>query len=140
VLTTKIDAWHHSVLPPSRQQRLESLTTLLRSLADAGLGAASIITNLHHWRIIPLMERELHIFEMSDATNPSSLVSSRLLQERFLLEYVATRVRRAVILKWVPHSDDDLWSFVMLPDTPPVSAPLLLGFSYRICVGLDDFY
>jgi hypothetical protein len=25
----------------------------------------------------------------------------------------------------VPHSDDDLWSFVMLPDAPLVSALLL---------------
>jgi hypothetical protein len=31
------------------------------------LGAASILTNLHHRQIIPLMERELCIYEMSDA-------------------------------------------------------------------------
>jgi hypothetical protein len=71
---------------------------------------ASIITNFHHRRIIPLMERELRIFEMSDTTNPMSLVRSRLLQERLLKEYAATRVRRAFNLKVVSHSDDDLWS------------------------------
>jgi hypothetical protein len=49
----KTDAWHHGVSPSSRQERLESLTNMLRSLADAGLGAASILTNLHHRRIIP---------------------------------------------------------------------------------------
>jgi hypothetical protein len=94
---------------------LESLTSALRSLADAGLGTASILANLHHRRIIPLMERELRIFEMSDAANPTSLARSRLLEDRLLPEYAATRARRAVSLKSVPHSHDDLWSFVMLP-------------------------
>jgi hypothetical protein len=137
----KTDAWHHDVSPPSRQQRLESLTTALLSLADVRLGAASIITNLHHRWIVPLMEWEVRIFEMSNAANPLSLARSRLLQERLLPEYAATRARRAVSLKWVPHSDDDLWSFVMLPDAPPVSAPLLLlGFPCHIRVSLDDSY
>jgi hypothetical protein len=40
------------------------------------------------------MERELSIFEMSDAANPVSLAHSRLLQERLLKEYAATRARR----------------------------------------------
>jgi hypothetical protein len=91
VLTAKTDAWHHDVSPSSRKQRLESLTTALRRLADAGLGGASIIANFHHRRIVPLMERELCIFEMSDATNPISLALSQLLQEHLLKEYVATR-------------------------------------------------
>jgi hypothetical protein len=38
------------------------------------------------------------------------------LQERPPKGYVATRARCAVNLKVVPHNDDDLWSFVMLPD------------------------
>jgi hypothetical protein len=122
----KTDAWHHGVSPPARQRRLESLTTTLWRLADAGLGAAPIIANFHHRRVVPLMERKLCIFEMSDATNPMSLARSLLLQKRFPQEYAATRVRRAVSLKSVPHTNDDLWSFVMLPDAPPVSALLLL--------------
>jgi hypothetical protein len=77
-------------------------------LTDAGLGAASIIANLHHRRVVPLMERELCIFKMSDAINPVSLARSRLLQEHFPKEYATTRARRSVILKSVPHSDDDL--------------------------------
>jgi hypothetical protein len=75
----KTDAWHYDVSPSSRQQRLESLTTALWCLADAGLGAASIVANFHHQRIVPLMERELYIFEMSDTANPVSLACSRLL-------------------------------------------------------------
>jgi hypothetical protein len=62
MLMAKTDAWHHGVSPSSCQQRLESLTTELWSLADAGLGAASVLANLHHRRIVPLMERELRIF------------------------------------------------------------------------------
>jgi hypothetical protein len=126
MLMAKTDAWHHDVSPSSRQQRLaESFTTALRRLADAGLGAVSIIANFHHRRVVPLMERELRILEMSDAANPTSLARSQLLQERLLSVYTATRARRAVSLKSVPHSDDDLWLFMMLPDAPAVSASLL---------------
>jgi hypothetical protein len=120
---------------------LESLTDELQSLADAGLGAASILANLHHRRIVPLMERELRIYEMNNAANPTSLARSRLLQEHLLPEYAAMRARRAISLKWVPHSDDDLWSFFMLPEALPVSMlPLLLRFLRCNCVGFDDPY
>jgi hypothetical protein len=104
---------------------LESLTDAMQSLADAGLGAASILANLQHRRIVLLMERELRIFKMNNAANPTSLARSRLLQERLLPESTTTRERHAVGLNLVPHSHDDLWSFVMLPDTPAVSGSLL---------------
>jgi hypothetical protein len=123
VLMAKTDTWHHSMSLPTRQQRLESLTTVLRRMEDAGLGAASI------------MERELCIFEMSDAANPISLALSRLLQERLLKEYAVTWARRAIRLKVVPHSDDDLWSFAMLPDAQPVSRVFL---SLRVLI--SHFY
>jgi hypothetical protein len=83
------------------------------------------------------MERDLCIFEMSDTANPVSLVRSQLLQEHLLKEYAATRARLAINLKAVPHNDDDLWSFVMLPDATPVSivsSPLIgscITFSTR---------
>jgi hypothetical protein len=67
------------------------------------------------------MEWELHIFEMNDEVDPMALVRSRLLHDRFPREYAATRVRRAISLKSVPHGHDDLWSFIMLPDAPVVS-------------------
>jgi hypothetical protein len=85
------------------------------------LGAASVLANLHHQRIVPLMERELCIYEMSETANPVSLVHSRMLHDRFPPEYAATRARRAISLKAVRHGNDDLWSFVMLPDAPAVS-------------------
>jgi hypothetical protein len=44
----------------------------LKGLADTGLGAASVLANLHHRRVVPLMERELRVYEMSEAANPTS--------------------------------------------------------------------
>jgi hypothetical protein len=102
VLKAKTDAWHHGLSPPSRQDRLESLLNGLKSLADAGLGAASVLTNLHHWRIVPIMERELRIFKMTEEADPTALAHPRLLRERFPQEYAATRARRAVNLRTVP--------------------------------------
>jgi hypothetical protein len=124
VLKEKANSWWHGLSPSSLQDRLESALLALKSLADAGLGAASVLANLHHRRIVPLMERELRIYKMSETANPVSLAHSRFLFELFPREYAATRARRAVSLKAVKHSDDDLWSFIMLPDAPPVS-----GFS-----------
>jgi hypothetical protein len=57
VLMEKADSWHHGVSPSSHQARLDSLLTALKNLVDAGLGAASVLANLHHRQIAPLMER-----------------------------------------------------------------------------------
>jgi hypothetical protein len=121
VLKVEADAWHHGLSLSSRQDRLKSLLVGLKSLADAGLGAASVLANLHHQRIIPLMERELRIFEMTEEADPTALARSRLLHEHFPQKYEATRARRVVNLKVVPFDHGDLWSFIMLPDAPPVS-------------------
>jgi hypothetical protein len=103
-------------------------------------GVVSIIANFHHQRIIPLMERELHIYEMSDAANPTSLACSRLLQERLSQGYAVTRARCEVNLKVVPHSEDDLWSFVMLPGARPVSTifPSLFSSCFVSFIRLDN--
>jgi hypothetical protein len=61
VLKEKVDSWWHGISPSSCQDWLESALLTWKSLADAGLGAASVLANLHHWRIVPLMERELAI-------------------------------------------------------------------------------
>jgi hypothetical protein len=108
VLKEKADSWWHDLSPSSRQDRLESALPALKGLADAGLGAALVLVNLHHRRIIPLMERELRIYEMGETTNPVSLVRSRLVPDRLPLEYATTRVRHAISLKAVRHNNDDL--------------------------------
>jgi hypothetical protein len=90
VLREKSDAWVYEVSPPVRQRRLETLTDTLRQLVDSGLAVASVITNLHHRWIIPLMERELRIYEMSDAASPVALVHSRQWEELLASGYAAT--------------------------------------------------
>jgi hypothetical protein len=117
----KGDSWHHSVSPSSHQAWLDSLLAALKNLADVGLGAASVLANLHHQRIVPLMERELRIHEMSEVSNPTSMARLWFLPDRLPHEYVAARARRAISLMAVRHSNDDLWSFGMLPDAPTVS-------------------
>jgi hypothetical protein len=67
------------------------------------------------------MERRLRIFEMDEAADPVVLARSQLVHDRLPTEYATTRVRRAINLKAVKNSNNDLWSFVMLPDGPLVS-------------------
>jgi hypothetical protein len=110
-------------------------------MADAELGAASVLANLHHRRIVPLMERRLRIYEMTEEADPTALARSQLLRERFPQEYAATRARRAVNHRAVPTDHDDLWSFVMLPDAPPVSRlPLSFRFLMMYQCDLDGFH
>jgi hypothetical protein len=87
VLKEKADSWWHGVSPSSRQDRLESALQALKDLVDAELGAASVLANLHHRRIIPLMERRLRIFEMEDTADPVALAESRLLPDLLPQEY-----------------------------------------------------
>jgi hypothetical protein len=80
----------------------------LKSLADAGLGAASVLANLHHRRIVPLMESRLRIFEMDEAADPVALARSWLVHDRLPPKYAAMRARRTINLKVVKNSNDDL--------------------------------
>jgi hypothetical protein len=98
----------------------------LKALADAGLTAASVLANLHHKQIIPLMGRRLRIFEMHEEADPVALAESRLLSDLLPQEYAATRARRAVNLKVIRNDDVALWSFVMLTYGPLVSGFLPL--------------
>jgi hypothetical protein len=77
-------------------------------VADAGLAAASVLANLHHRRIVPLMERRLRIYEMTEDADPTTMARLRLLRERFPREYAMTRARRAVNLRTMPTDNDDL--------------------------------
>jgi hypothetical protein len=121
VMREKADSWWHGVSPSSRQDQLDSALQALKALADTRLGAASVLANLHHRRIIPLMERRLRIIEMHKEANPVALAQSQLLPDLLPQEYAATRARCAVNLKAVRNDDVALWSFVMLPYGPLVS-------------------
>jgi hypothetical protein len=81
------------------------------------------------------MERGLRIYEMTEDADPTVLARSRLLCERFPREYVAMRARRVVNLWTMLSDNDDLWSFIMLPDSPPVSRlPLSFWFFRGVSV------
>jgi hypothetical protein len=77
VLKEKADSWHHGVSPPSHQARLDSLVDTLKHLAGRGLTAGCVLANLHHRRIVPLMERRLRIFEMDEEADPIVLSGGR---------------------------------------------------------------
>jgi hypothetical protein len=84
------------------------------------------------------MERRLRIYEMTEEADPTALARLRLLREHFPREYAATRARRAINLRTMSTDHDDLWSFIMLPDAPPVSRlPLSFRFLAMYQCDLD---
>jgi hypothetical protein len=92
VLREKAASWYHGVSPPQHQARLDSLVAVLKKLADRRLTAGCVLANLHHRRVIPLMERPLRIFEMIEVADPIALARSRLLPDPFPRAFAATRV------------------------------------------------
>jgi hypothetical protein len=120
VLRERPDSWRHGVSPPSHRRRLDSLLAALRNLAARGLTAATVLAFLHHRRVVPLMERPLRIFEMTETANPVTLARSRMLPSPLLREYAATRARSAVDTRLL-RSDRSLWDLEMLPTGPLVS-------------------
>jgi hypothetical protein len=70
VLRERPDSWSHGVSPASHRRRLDSLLAALRNLAGRGLTAATVLAFIHHRRVVPLMERPLRIFEMTETANP----------------------------------------------------------------------
>jgi hypothetical protein len=107
-LKDKADSWHHRVSRPSHWTRLDSLLAALKVLADGGLTAGCVLANLHHRRIVPLMERPLRIFEMHEDADPIVLAQSQLVSGLFSWEYTATRARRAIDLRTGRNDDATL--------------------------------
>jgi hypothetical protein len=102
------------------RRRLDSLLAALSSLAARGLIAATVLAFLHHRRVVPLIERPLHIFEMTETANPVALARSRMLPSLLQRKYALTRARSAVDTRLL-HSDRSLWDLEMLPTGPLVS-------------------
>jgi hypothetical protein len=123
VLRERPDYWHHGVSPPQHRNRLDSLLDALKNLADRGLTAGAVLAFLHHRRVVPLTERPLCIFEMTETVDPIALARSWMLQAPLLREYAATRARSAVDSKSV-RSDRSLWDLGMLPTGELVSGIL----------------
>jgi hypothetical protein len=80
VLRERLDSWHHGVSPPQHRNRLDSLLDALKNLVDRGLTAGAVLAFLHHRQVVPLMERPLRIFEMTETADPITLARSRMLQ------------------------------------------------------------
>jgi hypothetical protein len=99
---------------------LDSVLAALRYLAGRGLTAATVLAHLHNRRIVPLMERPLYIFGMTETANPSALARSRMLQTPLLRVYAATRARSAVDARSL-RSNRSLWDLEMLPTGSLVS-------------------
>jgi hypothetical protein len=102
---------------------LDSLLAALRDLAGRGLTAEAILAQLHHRRIVPLMERPLRIFEMTETADPVVLARSRTLQSPLLRDYAATRARSAIDPQSA-RNDGSLWDLEMLPTGQLVSGVL----------------
>jgi hypothetical protein len=96
----------------------------LKELAGRGLTAGVVLANLHQRRVVPLMERPLRIFEMTETADPIALARSRLLPDPFPRAFAATRVRRAIDPKSRRCDDKGLWELQMLPTGPLVSGVL----------------
>jgi hypothetical protein len=103
---------------------LDSLLAALRNLAGRRLTAEVVLAHLHHRRIVPLMERPLRIYEMTEDADPVALAKSRSLPSPFPREYAATRARRAIDPKSGRYDDKALWDLEMLPTAPLVRGVL----------------
>jgi hypothetical protein len=108
---------------------LDSLLAALRNLAGRGLTAEVVLAHLHHRRIVPLMERPLRIFEMTEDADPVALAKSRSLSSPLLQEYAASRAQRAIDPKSGRYNDRALWDLEMLPTGPLVSGVLDFVFN-----------
>jgi hypothetical protein len=120
VLREKPNSWSHGASTVQHRRRLDSLLAALRSLAARGLTAATVLAFLHHRRIVPLMERPLCIFEMTEAADPVALARSRMLPSPLERGYALTRARSTVDTRML-RSDRSPWDLEMLPTGPLVS-------------------
>jgi hypothetical protein len=127
VLQERPASWYHGVSPPQHQERLDSLLAALRNLAGRGLTTEVVLAHLHHRRIVPLMERPLRIYQMTEDADPVALAKSRSLPSPFPREYAATRARRAIDPKSGRYNDKALLDLEMLPTGPLVRG--LLDFT-----------
>jgi hypothetical protein len=83
-----------------------------------------VLAFLHHRWIVPLMERTLCIYEMTEAANPVDLARSRMLLTPLRRAYALTRARNAVDTRMPMHPDRTPWDLEMLPTGPLASVTL----------------
>jgi hypothetical protein len=121
VLREKPNSWGHGVSTPQHRRRLDSLLAALKKLATLGLTAEGVLAFLHHRRVVPLMERPLCIYQMTEEADPVALARSRMLPTPLERVYALTRARNAVDTRMLQHQDRSPWDLEMLPTGPLVS-------------------
>jgi hypothetical protein len=84
-----------------------------------------VLAFLHHRRVVPLMERPLCIYEMTEEADPVALARSRMLPTPLERAYALTRARNAVDTRMLRQGRSP-WEFDMLPTGPLVS--MILDF------------
>jgi hypothetical protein len=124
VFKEKPSSWGYGVSTARHRRRQESVLAALRSLTARGLTAASVLAFLHHRRVVPLMERPLCIFEMTEEADPVALARSRMLPTPLGRPYALTRARNAIDTRMLAHPDRTPWDIEMLPTGPLVSSIL----------------
>jgi hypothetical protein len=126
VFKERPDSWGYGVSTSQHRRRQESDLAALQRLAAMGLNAMGVLTFLHHRRVVPLMERPLCIFEMTEAANPVDLARSRMLPTPLERAYALTRARSAVDTRVPTPAGRTPWDLEMLPTGPLAS--LVLDF------------
>jgi hypothetical protein len=139
VLRERPASRYHEVSPHQHQARLDSLLAALRNLAGRGLTAEVVLAHLHHRRIVPLMERPLRIYEMTEDADPVTLAKSWSLPSPFPRDYAATRARRAIDPMSGRYNDKALWDLEMLPTGQLVSGVLDFVSSFASFRVVDAF-
>ena len=111
LLMEKPASWGYGVSPPECQAKLVVYTDALRRQAGKGLTAAAVVANFHRQRVLPLMERRLPLFKMTEEA-PSE--GSRMMAELLSREFATQRAERTVAPP--PGGLGDLWGIPMHPD------------------------
>jgi hypothetical protein len=92
VVTVAADAWRYGT-PHDRQKNLEPLLKALEALWKGGLTAAGVIAAIHRWRVLPLAERRLPLWEM---TPEADLEGSRMSSDPLPIDVLHERVAVAL--------------------------------------------
>jgi hypothetical protein len=125
VFKEKPSSWGYGVSTAQHRRRQDSVLAALRSLSEQGLTEMGVLAFLHHRRVVPLMERPLCIFEMTEEADPIALARSRMPPAPLGRPYALTRARSAVDTRVPAHPDRTPWDLKMLPTGPLVS--MILG-------------
>jgi hypothetical protein len=136
VFKEKPSSWGYGVSTPQHRRWQESVLAALRYLSEQGLTAMGVLAFLHHRRVVPLMERPLCIFQMTEEADPVALARSRMLPTPLEQPYALTRARSAVDTRVPTHPDRTPWDLEMLPTGPLVSLILDSVLVFWCCLCL----